>query len=59
MKITHLLEVAEDRMYYSQADDFNLTCFTPDSMDRIMSSGANYIIFLIMILKREQKGNHF
>ena len=42
---SHLLEVAEDRMYYSQADDFNLTCFTPDSMDRIMSSGANYIIF--------------
>jgi len=40
-----LLEVAEDRMYYSQADDFNLTCFTPDSMDRIMSSGENYIIF--------------
>ena len=42
---SHLLEVAEDRMYYSQADDFNLTCFTPDSMDRIMSSGENYIIF--------------
>lgn len=42
---SHLLEVTEDRMFYSQTEDFNLTCFTPDSMDRIMSSGENYIIF--------------
>ena len=39
----HLLEVAEDRMSYSLmtplTDDFNV-----DSMDRIMSSGKNYII---------------
>lgn len=38
----HLLEVAEDRMSYSlitPKDDFNV-----DSMDRIMSSGKNYII---------------
>lgn len=40
---THLLEVAEDRMSYSLmtplTDDFHV-----DSMDRIMSSGKNYII---------------
>ena len=40
---THLLEVAEDRMCYSlmtpMTDDFHV-----DSMDRIMSSGKNYII---------------
>ena len=41
----HLLEVAEDRMYYSEMEDVNKTCFTPDSIDRIMSSGENYIIF--------------
>lgn len=39
----HLLEVAEDRMSYSlmtpMTDDFHV-----DSMDRIMSSGKNYII---------------
>lgn len=39
----HLLEVAEDRMCYSlmtpMTDDFHV-----DSMDRIMSSGKNYII---------------
>lgn len=39
----HLLEVAEDRMSYSLmtplTDDFQV-----DSMDRIMSSGKNYII---------------
>lgn len=41
----HLLEVAEDRMYYSVIEDFNMNDFTPDSIDKIMSSGKNYIIF--------------
>lgn len=41
----HLLEVSEDRMSYSVMQDFNLWCFTPDSIDTMMKSGENYIIF--------------
>lgn len=41
----HLLEVVEDRMHYSVIDDYNLNCFTPDSINRMMASGENYIIF--------------
>lgn len=39
----HLLEVAEDRMSYSLINPED--AFNVDSMDRIMSSGKNYIIF--------------
>ena len=41
----HLLEVSEDRMSYSIMQDFNLWCFTPDSIDTMMKSGDIYIIF--------------
>ena len=41
----HLLEVAEDRMSYSAMDDYNLNCFSPDSINTMMTSGKNYIIF--------------
>jgi len=41
----HLLEVIEDRMHYSVIDDYNLNCFTPDSINTMMTSGENYIIF--------------
>ena len=41
----HLLEVVEDRMHYSVIDDYNLSCFTPDSINKMMTSGENYIIF--------------
>lgn len=41
----HLLEVIEDRMHYSVKDDFNLNCFAPDSINTMMTSGENYIIF--------------
>lgn len=41
----HLLEAAEDRMHYAVIDDYNLNCFTPDSIDTMMTSGKNYIIF--------------
>ena len=41
----HVLEMSEDRMTYSVYDDYNLYAFTPDSMDTIMTSGDNYIIF--------------
>jgi|GEM_PF-836240 len=41
----HLLEVIEDRMHYSVIDDFNLNCFVPDSINTMMTSGENYIIF--------------
>lgn len=41
----HLLEVSEDRMAYSVMEDYNLYCFTPDSINTIMKSGDNYIIF--------------
>lgn len=41
----HLLEVIEDRMHYSVIDDFNLNCFAPDSINTMMTSGENYIIF--------------
>lgn len=40
----HLLEVVEDRMYYSAMEDYNLYCFTPDSIETMMTSGDNYII---------------
>lgn len=40
-----LLEVIEDRMHYSVIDDFNLNCFAPDSINTMMTSGENYIIF--------------
>jgi len=42
---SHLLEVVEDRMFYSVIEDYNLYCFTPDSINRMMTSGDNYIIF--------------
>ena len=45
MDYEHLLEVVEDRMHYSVIDDYNLNCFTPDSINRMMGSGENYIIF--------------
>lgn len=41
----HLLEVTEDRMHYSVIDDYNLNCFAPDSINTMMTSGENYIIF--------------
>ncbi len=41
----HLLEVAEDRMFWSTCEDYNLWCFTPDSVDTMMASGDQYIIF--------------
>lgn len=41
----HLLEVIEDRMHYSVIDDYNLNCFAPDSINTMMLSGENYIIF--------------
>lgn len=41
----HLLEVVEDRMHYSIIDDYNLNCFTPVSINTMMTSGENYIIF--------------
>jgi hypothetical protein len=41
----HLLEVVEDRMHYSVIDDYNLNCFTPVSINKMMTSGENYIIF--------------
>ncbi len=41
----HLLEVIEDRMHYSVIDDFNLNCFAPDSINTMMTSGENYIVF--------------
>lgn len=41
----HLLEVVEDRMHYSVIDDYNFNCFTPDSINTMMTSGENYIIF--------------
>lgn len=40
----HLLEVVEDRMHYSVIDDYNLNCFTPVSIDNMMTSNKNYII---------------
>lgn len=40
----HLLEVIEDRMHYSVIDDYNLNCFTPVSINNMMTSGENYII---------------
>ena len=40
----HLLEVVEDRMHYSVMDDYNLNCFKPDSINKMMVSGENYII---------------
>lgn len=41
----HLLEVVEDRMYYSVIDDYNLNCFAPDSINTMMTSEQNYIVF--------------
>ena len=41
----HLLEVVEDRMHYSVIDDYNLNCFTPDSINKMMTSEKNYIVF--------------
>lgn len=41
----HLLEVSEDRMFYSAIDDYNLGCFSPDSIDEMIASENNYIIF--------------
>ena len=41
----HLLVVSEDRMAYSVMQDYNLWCFTPDSIDIMTKSGDNYIIY--------------
>lgn len=41
----HLLEVSEDRMAYTVMEDYNLYCFTPDSIETMMTSGDTYIIF--------------
>lgn len=41
----HLLEVVGDRMYYSVIDDYNLNCFTPDSINTMMISEQNYVVF--------------
>ena len=41
----HLLVVSEDRMAYSVMQDYNLWCFTPDSIDTMTKSGDNYIIY--------------
>lgn len=41
----HLLEVVKDRMHYSVVDDYNLRCFTPVTIKKMMLSGENYIIF--------------
>lgn len=41
----HLLEVIYDRMFYSVIEDYNLYCFTLDSIDTMITSGDNYIIF--------------
>ena len=32
-------------MHYSIIDDYNLNCFAPDSINKMMTSGENYIIF--------------
>lgn len=32
-------------MTYSAWEDYNLYCFTPDSISNMMTSGDNYIIF--------------
>lgn len=42
---SHLLKVALDRISYSVMEDYNLYCFTPDSISTMMTSGDNYIIF--------------
>ena len=31
-------------MHYSVMDDYNLNCFKPDSINKMMVSGENYII---------------
>lgn len=53
----HLLEVAEDRMHYSMVEDYNMTAFKTDSIDRILSSGQNYIIFDYDIEKYDNTNN--
>ena len=32
-------------MFYSSIEDYNLYCFTPDSINTMMTSKENYIIF--------------
>ncbi len=54
----HLFEVSEDRMAYSSGEDFNLYCFTPVSMDTIMNSKNNYIIFVYEDGKEELSDYH-
>lgn len=41
----HLLEVIEDRMSYTVMEDYNLYAFTPDSIQTMLTSKDNYIIF--------------
>ena len=41
----HLEDVCEDRMSYSVIDDFNLNCFSPDSIDTMLVSEKNYVVF--------------
>ena len=41
----HLLEVVEDRMSYTVMEDYNLYAFTPDSIQTMLTSKDNYIIF--------------
>ncbi len=40
----HLLQVIEDRMYYSALADHNLYCFSPDSAEAMSSSGHRYVV---------------
>lgn len=41
----HLLVVSEDKMANSSFDDYNLWSFTPDSINKMVTSGENYIIY--------------
>lgn len=40
----HLLEVIEDRMHYSSIEDYDLACFSPDSVETMMTSGHRYVV---------------
>lgn len=40
----HLLQVIEDRMYYSTLADHNLYCFSPDSAETMLTSGHRYVV---------------
>jgi len=42
---SRLLRAAEDRMHYSALEDYNLWCFSPDSISTMGSSGHRYLVF--------------